>query len=256
MKKIISSVMALIIVLVSFVNARAGEKEEGWMPTAEISVAVHNAYVDDYSGAAYYRNTMFFQSAMVGLDKSGTGCYFQADNYSPSEQETRETDFYVGFYTRVVGVKIDAGYGRYWVREAGALDFNGVYAEITFPSPIWKIIPFVKAEYRFAERMELADGSKVSLDGFLYQGGIKREFQIHERVNLTTEVSVGGNTGIYGRPAENLSFAREKLEVLISIMTWMKIKASAMTQQNLGLREGIAADTDRIFVSGAVVLTF
>lgn len=248
--------MALIIVLVSFVNAGAEEKEEGWMPTAEISVAVHNAYVDDYSGAAYYRKTLFFQSAMVGLGKSETGCYFQAETFTPNEQETRETDFYVGFYTRVVGVKIDAGYGRYWIREAGEIDFNGVYAEISFPSPIWKIIPFVKAEYRFAEKMELEDGSKVSPDGFIYQGGIKREFQIHERVKLTAEVSVGGNTGIYGMSAENLSFAREKLEVLISIMTWMKIKASAMTQQNLGLREGIAADTDRIFVSGAFVLTF
>ena len=90
--------MALIIILFSFVNAGADEKEEGWMPTAEISVAVHNAYVDDYSGAVYYRNTMFFQSAMVGLDKSGTGCYFQTENFSPSEQETRDTDFYFGFY--------------------------------------------------------------------------------------------------------------------------------------------------------------
>ncbi|NLD82096.1 MAG: hypothetical protein GX642_13145 [Smithella sp.] len=52
------------------------------------------------------------------------------------------------------------------------------------------------------------------------------------------EVSVDGNTGIYEMAAENLSFARKKLEVLISIMTWMKIKASGMTQQKHRWRHG------------------
>lgn len=255
-KNIIYTVIVIIVISASAVHAGAAEKEEGWTPTAEITVAVHNAYVDDYSGILSYRKTLFSQSAMLGLDKSGTGFYVQADNYSPSERETRETDFYVGFYTEAFGTKIDAGYGRYWIREAGETDFNGIYVEMTFPSTIWKIIPFVKAEYRFAEKMELEDGSKVSVDGLVYQVGIKREFQIHERINLTAEVSAGGNTGIYGMPAENLSFSRERLEISISIAPWMKIKGAATTQQNLGLREGIAADTDKLFVSGAAVFTF
>lgn len=236
------------------------EKAPTWKPTGEVSSVVRNQYVDPYAGAKTYQKPLFSQSVMVGLDKDGTGVYVQAENFVPTEGETKETDFYVGFYTEIKGVKIDAGYGRYWIREKGEVDFNGIYAEITFPAPIWGITPFIKGEYRFAKRVENEDGEGISQNGFVYYVGIRREFQLHERVSAIAEIGGGGNTGIYSLPAENLSFAREKLEIKISLMEWMKveakIKASIMTQQNLGLREGIAADTDKLFVSGAIVLTF
>ena len=231
------------------------EKKEGIKPFAEVSAVFRNQYVDPYSGEKTYQKPLFSQSAMVGVDRNGIGFYIQAENFVPTEGETKETDFYVGFYTEIKGVKIDAGYGRYWIREKGEVDFNGIYAEITFPAPIWGITPFIKGEYRFSERVENEDGEGISQNGFVYYGGLRREFQIHERVNLLAEVSVGGHTGIYGMPAENLSFAREKLEISISITNWLKVKASAMTQQNLGLRDGIAADTDKLFVSGVIVIS-
>lgn len=236
------------------------EKKEGIKPFAEVSAVFRNQYVDPYSGEKTYQKPLFSQSAMVGVDRNGIGFYIQAENFVPTEGETKETDFYVGFYTEIKGVKIDAGYGRYWIREKGEVDFNGIYAEITFPAPIWGITPFIKGEYRFAKRVENEDGEGISQNGFVYYVGIRREFQLHERVSAIAEIGGGGNTGIYSLPAENLSFAREKLEIKISLMEWMKveakIKASIMTQQNLGLREGIAADTDKLFVSGAIVLTF
>lgn len=257
MRKIFSFVMIVAMIFsASFVFAAEKEKAEGWKPYAEISAAVHSGYVDEYAGASYYKNTLFTQSLMIGLDKDGTGIYVQADNFIPTEKETAETDFYAGVYTEIAGVKFDIGYGRYWLREKGEIDYNGVYAEITFPAPFLGITPFVKGEYRFAEKIENENGEKVSLNGFVYYGGLRRDFQIHERVNLIAEVSVGGNTGIYDMPAENLSFAREKLEIEISLTDWLKLKASALTQQNLGKEEGIAADTDKLLVSGGVSLNF
>lgn len=256
MKKVFFAVLVAVVVLVSFSAFAAEEKSEGWTPTAEISAAVHNRYVDEYSGALYFNKAVSNQSVMVGLDKDGTGFYIQADNFIPTEEETAETDFYAGVYTEIYGVKIDAGYGRYWIREVGEVNFNGVYAEITFPAPAWGITPFVKGEYRFAEKVEAENGEKISMNGFVYYGGLRREFQIHERVSLTAEVSVGGNTGIYDMPAENLSFAREKVELTISLTDWLKLKASALTQQNLGREEGIAADTEKFFVSGGIAMTF
>jgi len=245
------------------------EKTEGWKATGEVSAVVRNQYVDPYAGAKTYQRPLFSQSVMVGLDKDGTGLYIQAENFIPTEGETKETDFYVGLYTEIKGVKIDAGYGRYWVRENGEVDFNGLYAEITFPAPFFEIVPFIKGEYRFAKRVENEEGEGISMNGFVYYVGFKREFEICEWFSITAEVGVGGNTGIYSMPAENLSFAREKLELKISLKEWMilvktqskgsvkaYLKGSILTQQNLGLRDGIAADTDKLFVSGAIVLTF
>ncbi|HRY27879.1 MAG TPA: hypothetical protein P5323_01950 [Candidatus Moranbacteria bacterium] len=278
MKKIFTIVMAIVMMIVSAGFAFATdevlidepvaaeektsvagevteEKGEGVKPFAEVSIGVQNKYADEYSGALYFDKVMSSQSIMVGVDRNGIGIYIQAENFIPTGGEFKETDFCVGAYAEIKGVKIDVGYGRYWIREKGEIDYNGIYAEVTFPAPFFKIVPFIKGEYRFSERVENEDGEGISQNGFVYYGGLRREFQIHERVNLLAEVSVGGHTGIYGMPAENLSFAREKLEISISITNWLKVKASAMTQQNLGLRDGIAADTDKLFVSGVIVIS-
>jgi hypothetical protein len=85
--------------------------------------------------------------------------------------------------------------------------------------------------------------------------GLKREFQIHDKVQLTAEVSLGGNTGIYGMSAENLSFAREKVEMKISLLEKLNLKLAAMTQQNLGKDKGIATDTDKVFVMAGIEFT-
>ena len=92
------------------------------------------------------------------------------------------------------------------------------------------------------------------MNGFMYYGGIKHEFKPHEKVSIIAEVGAGGNTGVYGMQAENMSFSREKLELTISITDWLKLKGSIATQQNLGLQNGIAADTDKVFASGAVAI--
>lgn len=254
MKKILAVAVVFIVMVFFLVSSTmAGEKEEGWKPTAEVAVGVHSKYLNEASGALSYDKTMSNQSVMVGLDKNGTGFYVQAENFAPLEkEEKKETDFYVGFYTEAVGMKFDAGYVHYWVRESGELNYHAVYAAIDFPAVGWQIVPFVKAEYNFAAK----GSSEVSTDGFLYYGGLKREFQIHERVSLLAEISIGGNTGIYGLPAENLAFAREKVEVSFSLTERWSLKVSALTQQNLGKRDGIAADTDKPFVSAAIVWTF
>jgi hypothetical protein len=256
MKKVFLFVVAMVF-SASFVLA--GEKEEGWKPTAEVAVGIHSGSVGG-SGALFYDTAYSNQAVTLGLDKNGTGFYIQAENSAPfKKEESRETDFYLGFYTEVAGMKFDAGYAHYWVRESEALDYDAVYASVDFPEVGWKIIPFVKAEYDFAGKSHEAESSEkisASMDGFMYRGGIKREFQIHERVSLLAEVSVGGNTGIYGLPAENLAFAREKLEISIFLAKQWKLKVAGLTQQNLGKRDGIAADTDRLFASAVIVWTF
>lgn len=243
--------------------AENGEKAEGWKPFAEISATAHNSYLEEYSGSRYFEKFTFIQSTTVGLDKNDAmGVYVQSENFFPfGKNEYEETDLYIAFYAKFYGIKIDAGYGRYLIWKNGEGDYNGIYAEITFPAPIWGIVPFVKGEYRFADKKgEDEDGNEFSQNGFLYVVGLKREFQLNERVNLTAKISFGGHDGIYGMPAENLSFAREKLEIKISLVEWMKaeakFKASIMTQQNLGLRDGIAADTEKLFVSGGIAVEY
>lgn len=254
-------VMMVAVMVFSVGIVLAGEKEESWKPTAEVSVGIHSKYLNEASGALSYDKAMSNQSVMVGLDKNGTGFYIQAENFVPFEKEDfKETDFYLGFYTEMVGMKFDVGYAHYWVRESGELDYHAVYAAVDFPEIGWQIIPFVKAEYDFAKRLSEEDEngniSETSMNGLMYYGGLKREFQIHERVSLVAEVGVGGNTGVYGLPAENLAYAREKMEVSFSLADQWKLKVSALTQQNLGEKNGIATDTDKLFVSAVIVWTF
>lgn len=247
MKRLVAIVVVFFLVVIFLVSSALSED---WKPTAEVAVGIHSGQVGG-AGGLFYDKTVSNQAVTFGLDKSGTGFYIQAENFAPMEKEAKkETDFYLGFYTEAAGMKFDVGYAHYWIRETGELNWHAAYATVDFPTIGWQIIPFVKAEYDFAIN------SAVSMDGFMYRGGLKREFKIHERVNLLVEISVGGNTGIYGMPAENLAFAREKVEVCFSLTEQWKFKVSALTQQNLGKREGIAADTDRLFASAVVVWTF
>lgn len=261
MKKTLLIVVAVVMMMIFSANVFAAEEEKvgGWKPFAEISATAHSSYLDDYSGSRYYEKFTFVQSTIVGLDKNDAmGIYVQSENFFPfGKNEYEETDLYIAFYAKFYGVKIDTGFGRYWIWKNGECDYNGIFAEVTFPSPFFKIVPFVKGEYRFADKKgEDEDGNEFSQNGFLYMGGLKREFQLHERVNLTAKISFGGHTGIYGMPAENLSFAREELELEILVTEWLKIKGSAATQQNLGRRDGIAANTNILFVSGGIGGTF
>jgi len=235
--------------------AVAAEKEAGWKPTAEVAVGIHAGHVGG-TGKISYTETMSTQTITVSAEKNGTGLYVQAENFAPFEKEAKETDFYAGFYTEVKGMKIDIGYGRYWVREIGELDYNALYAAVDLPKIFWQIVPFVKAEYDFAQKTVNENGTETSMDGFYYSGGFKREFKIHERVSLNAEVSVGGNTGIYNMPAENLAFAREKVGIEISLAEQWKLKVSVLTQQNLGRAGGIAEGTDKVYPTAAVVWTF
>jgi hypothetical protein len=125
----------------------------------------------------------------------------------------------------------------------------------------WKVVPFIKGEYRFATQKEWVEDDEgdeysVSLDGFVYYGGFKREFKVTEKVSLNTEVGVGGNTGIYGGQAENLAYAREKVEVSIELIENLNLKIAGMTQQNLGRKDGISSRTDKPFLSASIVWTF
>jgi hypothetical protein len=269
-KIIFVAAVSLFFLFIGSVNAEEKEKNDGWKPGAEFTLGAHSGYVEEISGTALFSKPVFIQSATFYAEKKGTGFYVMAANFSPSEQESRETDFYAGFYTELAGVKIDAGYAYYWWRENLAIDFQGAYALIVFPQFVWQIYPFLNAEYRFAEKKvvdlypdayhrrverkcEFADDN---LGGFIYHGGLKREFKVNERLNITTEVSTGGNTGIYGMSAENLSFVREKLDITVSLLEQLKLNFSGMTQQILGKQDGIAADTEKIFVSATVVLSF
>lgn len=247
MKRMLAVAVAFLLVVFFLISSALAEE---WKPTAEVAVGIHSGQVGG-SGALWYDKAVSNQSVMVGLDKNGSGLYIKAENFSPLEkEENRETDFYLGFYTEAAGMKFDAGYGYYWVRESGALDYHAAYAAIDFPAIGWQIIPFINAEYDFAK------SSSRDMDGFMYRGGFKREFKIHERVSLLAEISIGGNTGIYGMPAENWAFAREKLEVSITLAEKWKLKITGLTQQNLGKSEGIAANTDKLFVGAVIVWTF
>jgi hypothetical protein len=265
-----ASVVAWFFLSIGFVNAEEKQKMEDWKPGVEVTIGAHSGYVEEISGTVLFSKPVFIQTAILYAEKKNNGFYIMAANFSPSEQESRETDFYAGFYTKLAGVKIDAGYAYYWWREDLAIDFQGAYALFVFPPFIWQISPFVNAEYRFAEKKitdlysdpyhrrlkreyKFAD---ENLSGFLYHGGLKREFKFNKRLNITAEVSAGGNTGIYGMEAENLSFVREKLAVTVSLLEQMKLIFCGLTQQNLGNKDGIAADTDKIFISATIALFF
>jgi hypothetical protein len=235
----------------------AGEEKNGWNFSAEANVGMHSGYIDESSGAVLYGDPVSNQSLMIGVEKQGTGFYLKAENFIPFEKESKETDFYGGLYTEAGGMKFDLGYAHYWMREKNEASYHAIYGSADFPEVGWQIIPFVKAEYRFATKQGVDEhGSCFPLDGFVYQGGFKREFKITKKVSLNTEVAIGGNTGIYGLPAENLSFAREKIGAVFSFSERWKVKVSALTQQNLGKKDGIAAETEKLFVSAVIVWAF
>lgn len=261
MKRMFLVVLVAVMVTFSAVNifaaeekvvASSVEEDAGWTPTAEVTLVGRTGYVSQYAGSAGYKKPLFSQSVTIGADKDGNGFYAMAENFSSSEQEARETDFYVGFYVEKLGLKIDGGYGYYWIREHKAIDIHALYAEITFPSSIWGIVPLIKVEYDFAQKASEGE----DLNGLMYYASLKREFKIHERVTVTPEIGLGGNTGLYGLPADNVAYAREKLDVSFSIVEHLKLRLTLQTQQNLGRQEGIAKDTDRLFVSAAIVMTF
>jgi len=250
-------------------TAEKEEEQEGWKPYVEVSAEFRNLHADDYSGEMLYKSPLLTQTATVGMEytkKVGkdaynkAGFYIRADNFIPSGGENHETDPYFGVNAEIKDWKFDIGYGRYLNWEHESVDFNGLFFEITAPALIWDITPFIKGEYRFSERIKNEEDEGISQNGFLYYVGLKREFELHKRISLVLEVGFGGHTGIYGMPAENISFAREKLEIKISLVEWMKaeakFKASVMTQQNLGLRDGIAADTEKLFVSGGIAVEY
>lgn len=262
MKKALIGLLVVVAALVSLVgvvfaaeekeiNSTKVEEEVKWTPTAEVNITGRTGYLSQYSGSVCYKKPLWSQAVIVGADKGGSGVYVMAENFSPSEQEGRETDAYVGFYIEKFGIKVDAGAAFYWVREHEANDYYAVYMAMELPSPALGIVPIVKMEYDFSKKEEGED-----MNGFMYFVGMKREFSLHERVKVTAEVGVGGNTGLYGLTAENLAYAREKVEIEISIMKWLKLKGTALTQQNLGRQDGIAADTDRLFVYAGAVATF
>jgi len=226
------------------------KKVEVWKPTAEASVTFNSSNVGG-SGAILHEKPFVSQPIMVGMDKNGkSGVYVKAENFSTSEREPRETDFYAGAYAKFGGMNIDLGVAEYWMREKDINDCYAIYVSTDFPALFLGVIPFINMEYDFSEKVE-----GKSMDGLFYRGGLKREFKLHERVSLAAEISLGGNTGVYGLPAENLAFARESVGINISLTNWLKINGSVMTQQILGLQDGIAKNTDRPFVSGAVVIS-
>lgn len=256
MKKIFAVLTILAMIFsVNFAFAEEKEEELKWRVIGDVSVGMHNKYVDEATGSISYDNPVSTQSATIGVEKGDTGLYFQVENFSPFEkQESEETDLYLGFYKEACGMKFDAGIAHYWVREKGEIDYNAVYGSVDFPEVFWKIVPFLKAEYRFATQKEWieddeGDEHPVSLDGFVYYGGFKREFKVTKKVSLNTEVGVGGNTGIYGGHAENLAYVREKVEVSIELIENLNLKIAGMTQQNLGRKDGIASRTDKPFLS-------
>lgn len=262
--------IALIFLSRGFVNAEAQQKTGEWKPGLEMTLGVHDGYVEEISGAALFSKPVCIQTATLYAEKKGSGFYAMAVNFSPEKQESEETDFYAGFYTDLPGVQIDAGYAYYWWREDLAIDFQGVYGLFVLPKFVWEIYPFVNAEYRFAEKKvtdlypdishrrlkRQCEFSDEDLGGFLYQAGFKKNFTINKRFSIMTEVSLGGNTGLYGLSAENLGFIREKLDIVISPFKPLTINISGMTQQNLGKEEGIAADTEKMFVSATMVWSF
>lgn len=255
------AVMAVVVMVFS-ASFSFAEEEMKWRVIGDASIGIHNKYVDEATGSLSYDDPVSTQSATIGVEKGDVGLYLQAENFSPLEkQESKETDLYLGLYTEVYGMKFDAGYAHYWVREKGEPDYHAFYGSVDFPEVCWGIVPFLKAEYRFAtqkEWVEDEEGNEYSnsLDGFAYYGGFKREFKVTEKVSLNVEVGVGGNTGIYDYKAENLAYAREKVEVSIEMIENLNLKIAGMTQQNLGRKDGIASRTDKPFVGLSVVWSF
>ncbi|MFA5777718.1 MAG: hypothetical protein WC906_04730 [Parcubacteria group bacterium] len=261
MKRLIA-VMAVLAFFFSVGISSAEEKSKvSWRVIGDASVSIHNKYADEITGEMYYDNPISTQSATVGVEKENTGLYIKAENYAPLRHEPKETDVYFGFYTEACGMEFDVGFAHYWMREKGEIDYNAIYGEVNFPEVIWGIVPFLKAEYRFAtqkEWVEDEEGNEYSnsLDGFAYYGGFKREFKVTEKVSLNVEVGAGGNTGIYGGQAENLAYAREKVEVSVELIENLNLKIAGMTQQNLGRKDGISSRTDKPFVGASIVWNF
>jgi hypothetical protein len=265
MKKLFATVLIVLAMVFSTSIVMAEEemeqKNEGWKPAVEFNVGFHNGWLDETSGQLLYNKPVSTQAVTAGIEKSGTGFYFSAENFAPfGREEPKATNIYLGSFFEILGAKADIGLAYYKVREEDGDKEYAIYAGVDFPEIFWQIVPFIKAEYRFAgnvyEEDEEGNIQRTSLDGFLCYVGLKREFKINERISLLTELGAGGNPGIYGMPAENLAFAREKAELVIGLSKQWKLNLSAMTQQNTGKAEGIAADTDKLFVGISLAWTF
>jgi hypothetical protein len=260
-KRLAFLAMALVIFSAGFVlaegNERAEQEARSWELTGEMGMGIHSGYYDD-TGEKTYKHPVSTQTVTVNYEKDGTGVYIQAENFIPfRNEESKETDFYVGFFTEAWEMKFDFGYAHYWAWERGSINYHALYGKIEFPEIFWGIVPFLKAEYRIANRSGLDDfGNPISMDGFWYQGGLKRHFELNKKLTLNTEVAVGGNTGIHGYKAENLAFVREKAELTYALDEQWKLKLMGMGQQGLGGKNGIAGGTDEWVVSFWIVYTF
>jgi hypothetical protein len=251
MKKFFSIVVAMAIFFsASFVFAQEEKEKDGWKVSGEVSVGIHSKYVDEISGELSYGRPVSTQSAMIGVEKDATGFYLKAENFIPFEKkEAKESDFYLGFYTEAKGMKFDFGYAHYWVRKDGESDCHAVYGVVDFPQIGWRVVPFAKAEYRIASE-------KRGEGGFVYRGGLKREFPIHKKVSLTAEMSMGGNSGIHGYKVDNISFGRAKAEASVEISEQLKFKIYAFAQRNLGSDGGIASGTNGKAFLGMIISYF
>ena len=260
MKKTFAVLVVLAIVFsVGFVFAEEKENKDSWKFFGEASVGMHNKYVDDDTGELWYDKSISTQSAMIGFEKAGTGFYFQADNFVPFEkQESKETDIYLGFYTEAWGMKFDGGLGHYWTREKGEADWHSLYGSVDFPSLGWGIVPFTKAEYRLATRKEWVEDENgnenpVSLNGFFYQVGLKREFKLTEKVSIVAKLTSGGNTGALGYETSNLAYIGGKVEGVIDVGNNFKLKPTVYYQKNLGGEGSVAAEAnEKIFLGLAL----
>lgn len=263
MKKLFAVLVVLAMVFsTSFSFAEEKKEKDGWKFNSEANVGMHNRYVDEDTGELWFSKPVSIQSAMIGFEKAETGFYFQVENFAPFEkQESKETDFYLGFYTEAWGMKFDGGYGHYWTRERGEADWHSFYGSVDFPLLRWGIIPFAKAEYRLATQKEWVEDDNggeypISLNGFLYQVGLKREFKLTEKVSVVARLTSGGNTGALGYETSNLAYVGGKVEGVIDVGNNLKLKPAVYYQKNLGSDGNIASEADGKLFAGLMFSWF
>ena len=256
MKRIV--VILLVAAMVSSASIGYAEEEKEKTLEVEVAAGVASGYIDLVAGQLWYDKPVSIQHITL---LSKLGLYAHVANYSPFTSEMKETDMYLGYYKEFWGMSIETGYAYYMVHKAGELSYHALYAEMELPKIWWQITSFVRGEYRIATGKAVQtdeDGNiqRTSQDGFLYFGGLKREFKLSDSFSLEIKGTLGGNTGLYGMPAENLAFLREQITLSYALDKHWSVKGWGMTQQNLGRDEGIATGTQKGFYGMSLVWTF
>lgn len=252
MKRLLAVAVAFFLVVICLVSSvLAGEKEATF--SYEVAVSGLTKYVGEVNGIEYYDKFVFQPSFTISHNPTGLyanlwGSYSPKDGFNSDAGD--EIDYIVGINRNLGAVNVDLYYAYYNVvklGEHGSGDVHAIGAKMTLPE-IWKVTPYLAAEYDFIRKAEDVEESQ---DGLSYRAG----FCFSPVEKLKMDLSISGHGRFLGVRAETVSSALLKVAYEFSATESIKITPEINFQKRLGRSEennGLTRD----LIWGGITLSF